>query len=143
MCAKIAGFDFLAFVGSGTSKTVIGGSRTVTFSDKIPIIDTTTRDGVSNVLGFSTYTLAVDGLVDFVSTGGTNTTTLMSLYKAKGTVNWQFGLNTNRTFPQTLLTSAKYLSGTGRITDLKIGSSYSGAVDFSCTIDGIGDWNIT
>lgn len=141
--SKISGFDFLAFLGSGSSKTVIGGSRTVTFSDKQQVIDTTTRDGQSNVLGFPAYTLAVDGLSDFVASGGTNTTTLISLYKAQAIVNWQFGLNTNRTFPQTLLTSAKYLSGSGRITDLKIGSSYSGAVDYSCTIDGIGAWNIT
>jgi hypothetical protein len=140
---KLTGLNFLVYVGTGATKTAIGGSRTVSFDTKYEKIDTSTRDGVSFVLGNDEYSLSADGLVDFTSTGVTNTTCIVNLYKSKCQFNWAFGLDTNGAVPQQLCTAAKYMSGCGKFTDLKISSGYNGAVEYSASIGGIGNWSLT
>jgi hypothetical protein len=141
--AKIAGVNFGLYVGTGTTKTIIGGSKSVSFNSKYDTIDTTTRDGVGFVLGNDLYDLSVDGLVDYTVTGETNTKCLATMYKNKTQFNWYFGNDTAGTVPQTLCTTCTYMSGCGKFTDLKLSSSYNGAVEYSASIKGIGSWSQT
>jgi hypothetical protein len=145
---KIRGIDFLLFAATttGATKSVIAGSKTVTFDDKKPKIDATTRDGQSFVLGFPEYTLTVDGLVDFSASGATtglDSKTLLPYYQSGCTIYWQFGLAcATPTFPQKICSTSTYLSGCGLITDVKIGSSISGMVDYNASIGGLGAWKL-
>jgi predicted secreted protein len=142
--AKINGLGFTLFLGTGATKTILAGSRTCTLDDKKAKIDTSSRDGVSFLLGPSEYTLTADGVIDFVATGSSqNFTSVVQIYQAGLDVNWQFGGTTTNTYPQALDTSNKYFSGTVKITDLKVSSQYKGAVEYSLSMANIGDFVTT
>ncbi|HLO60956.1 MAG TPA: hypothetical protein VK179_19550 [Bacteroidales bacterium] len=141
---KILGKNFLAFVTSGTTKQPVAGARTASFSDAYEEIDTSSWDGVSVELGPGKYTVTVSGLVDFTQSGSTNNFySVANLYKNKTLIDWAFGFSTNDNVPQTLDTNEPMISGQGKFKDLKIDTSYNGAVEYSATISGVGDWTIS
>lgn len=140
---KILGYNFLMFIKSGSTNTPIGGSKTCSFDSKIPTIDISSRDGRDFLLDQEEYSLSCDGVVDFILTGNTYvSTSVAQLYYSKATFTWSFGTNSGTTVPQTLDTTQKYFTGSGSITDFKVSSNMTGAVEYNITIKGRGNSSI-
>jgi hypothetical protein len=140
--ANILGKDFLFWAGTGTTSPV-GWSKTVAFKTTPEKIDLKNRNGKSFLLGDDEWNLTVDGDVDFVTTGYTNMTGLLKMYKAKQTnINFSFGLADGQDLPQELDTASVYISGQTKITDLGITSGIDGAVGYNVTFTGVGNWTL-
>jgi hypothetical protein len=143
----ILGSNLMLFASTGSTNQPFAFAKSAEFSSQTSEIPLAHKDAGNQkeiLLGESSYSLKTDGLLNFVSTGTTQSTDeILKAYNCRCLFTWTMAVASGSTPSWSINTSKKYLTGCAFITSMSVSAGVNEIGTYSVDMTGTGGWTLT